>query len=455
MIFPENNNFLDFFNSLDNVPGQNPNSVKYILYEKTSAVDQGNVSKLIPEKSIYVDSNNQIKLNGIQNKIDSYLKSIGHVSNPKIVKSVIYMLSFIKKNSNTVKTINYLLDNSTTADLNQFLVFPIGNEGFDLNLNGFSIGTIDYKKLERYCNKFGTDYYSKYSDLLINKFGITRDHFSIKIINTEILANSVTKYDHKFIEAMYSYFDEVSMVYKMNFYSKFSESQEILNFLCETYFDPNHWSIALHPTNFISIFRNIANKKNLGWIIPNMQGVTLNLGSKVAKEKISELKTNFNFNDFGSNEIDLIFKKFVSFCAKGSKFITENRISESFLHYVIALDLLLGDKDSNTSTVSKRTAFLIFKSQKLEFDKAVKEVKGFYNMRSKYVHKGVNIEFEYIEKIKEVCLVVFSIYLQMNKTGQTQNQSITTWLKQIDLGTAFLEASQDLSPELLLKCGIQ
>jgi hypothetical protein len=455
MIFPENNQFLDFFNSLTNEKGEKTNSVKHILYEGTSAVDQGNIRKLIPEKAIYVDSSVQINLSGIQKKIDSYLKSIGHVSNSKIVNSIIYMLSFVRKNNETIKTINHILDKFTTADLNQFLVYPIGNEGFDLKLNGFNIGTIDSNKIGTYCKKFGTDYYSKYSDLLINKFGITRNYFSIKIVNTEILTNSVVKYDHKYIEAMFSYFDEVSMVYQKNFYSKFAESQEILNFLCETYFDPNHWSIALHPTNFISIFLNIAKKKDLGWIVPKMQGVTLNLGSRLATEKLSELKTNFGFIDFGNNEIDLVFKKFVSFCAKGSKFITENRISESFLHYVIALDLLLGDKDSNTSTVSNRTAFLIFKSQELDYDKAVKKVRGFYNKRSKYVHEGLEIDFEFIDRIREVCLTVFSIYLQLNKTGQTQTLSTTAWLKRIDLGTALLEASEELTPEILSKCGVQ
>ncbi|GGW49619.1 hypothetical protein [Arenibacter certesii] len=78
MIFQENKLFLDFFNSLENEAGKNPNLNKYILYKGTSAIDTGNIRKLIPEKSVYIDKSLTISLSGVQKKIDSLseLKSV-------------------------------------------------------------------------------------------------------------------------------------------------------------------------------------------------------------------------------------------------------------------------------------------------------------------------------------------------------------------------------------------
>lgn len=456
MIFPENENFELFFSTFTNkINSDDASYVKHQIFEEYSAVDNVGTNKVFREKCLYVKQNSIITLESVQKKVSKHLMTIGHKTNESIVNSILYIITFLDLRTEAVQLVNKALQNVTTTDLNQFLIYPISNSGYSVQLDDFYIGTIDHLKIQKYCAKFGTNYYKLYSGNLKDRFGVSRRYQSIKILNTIWLADSAIKYDHIFIEALFCYFDELSKVYEEYFYIKFDESQEISTFLSNSYLDLKQMNLLLHPAQYLSIFLNIAKKTKFGWIVPKQRMTLMNLGSGPTNKEINKLKDKYGFSKFGDSELDIAFKKFVSFCSKGERYLIDNRISESYLHYVIALDLLFGDKDSSTQSIAKRTAFIVAFSSSQSFQNSVKSIKDIYNRRSKYVHEGIKVDKYKIEELREILLTIFRSYLNLFKKKKVQDIKFENWIKKLDLGVAMVEAKEKPSDQFLIDCGIE
>ena len=206
--------------------------------------------------------------------------------------------------------------------------------------------------------------------------------------------------------------------------------------------------------SFLSIFTHIGTNKVNGWVVPYNMKYTIELDNIMPKEIIDQNSKKFEFTTFGNNEIDLLFMKYVLFCSKAVKYRMEGRLSESLLHYVIAIDMLFGEKESSTQSVSQRVAFLVHNQLKIEFSSMVKEIKGYYDLRSKYVHKGLEISESEGNRIRTICIELFNIYLNLHKNKFTKTLNYNQWLGKIDLGIASLNADEKISDELMIKCGI-
>jgi hypothetical protein len=121
----------------------------------------------------------------------------------------------------------------------------------------------------------------------------------------------------------------------------------------------------------------------------------------------------------------------------------ETRYNEAFLHLIIALDLLLGSKEGSTESVSKRTAIIVFRGLKLDFQGAVKRLKTMYDARSRYVHAGQKVDGRLWEECEKICREVAIAYVS-GIVNQGKGFSHEKWVKQLDV----LIAQQDLGVEL-------
>ncbi len=456
MIFPENANFEYFFSTITHkIKLADKSYVQELIFEADTEINLHNgIKKIIPAKSLYVKVDTVISLKAIKTKISKYLHSVNHVSNETIVNSIIYILTFIDLKNNAVKTINKVLKNITSVDINQFLIYPIKVDTYHVDLNHFQIGVIDHNKIQSYCLKIKTDYYDLYGDLIRDKFGVTRKYFQVNVLNLVHITQSAIKYDDIFKEAIYFYFEELSKVYEEEFYNKFDEAQELVTFLSNSYLDLKQWNLFLYPNIYLTIFLNFDKDSKLGWIVPKAKKTTLKLGEGPTNQEIYRLKNKYGFSDFGNGELDIAFRKFISFCSKGERYLIGSKINEAFLHNVIALDLLFGDKDASTQSVARRTAFVIGFSNSEDFDLSVKKIKNIYDLRSKYVHEGISIDKDKFEDLKTICLKVFERYLTLHKLGKLTKMKYVEWIKKLDLGVAMLEASETPSVEYLQNCGI-
>lgn len=161
MIFPETPDFSYFFaNSHLKITS---NADEYNVFELIKPEEASDNGKNVSFSAInaYIKKDCKISRTAIQEKISKHLLRSGHVSNDEISNIIFAITLCIPKNEKTLININAILSNLITGSINQFLILNLPNQGFDLKLNEFRIGDIDYKKIEYYCERMGTTDFHK------------------------------------------------------------------------------------------------------------------------------------------------------------------------------------------------------------------------------------------------------------------------------------------------------
>ena len=108
---------------------------------------------------------------------------------------------------------------------------------------------------------------------------------------------------------------------------------------------------------FIAIYQAIGQSKT-GYFCPLGQSMTIDYASADRRipEKHAELKREYNFSELSEGDICSSIRSYAKFVTKAVTYRNESRFDEAFLHYVIAIDLLFGEKESSTQAVARRVA---------------------------------------------------------------------------------------------------
>ncbi len=130
----------------------------------------------------------------------------------------------------------------------------------------------------------------------------------------------------------------------------------------------------------------------------------------------------------------------------------QGRQDEAFLHFAIALDLLLGSEGRSQESVAERGALLVHRQSQLSLDQQVQAMKRLYHARSKYVHEGRSVIDSDALEIECVCTQVLWALLACSSIGAVRD--IDDWLARIDYLNAARRAGKVL-PEVELKAIVQ
>ncbi|MBK8503435.1 MAG: hypothetical protein IPL46_15175 [Saprospiraceae bacterium] len=123
---------------------------------------------------------------------------------------------------------------------------------------------------------------------------------------------------------------------------------------------------------------------------------------------------------------------------------------KDFLHYVIALDLLFGEKDSSTNSITTKVAICTFKSIGSSYNETLKVAKHIYDMRSRYVHSGIEISSKDLEVLENINNVIFYVLL----SNLSKESDIENWLKRLNILISKKEAEVEISSEEYQDVGI-
>ena len=130
---------------------------------------------------------------------------------------------------------------------------------------------------------------------------------------------------------------------------------------------------------------------------------------------INSLRGEYGFTTFKDNDVHHSLRTFALFLSKARRHELDGRIGEAFLHYVIALDLLFGEQESATCSVTKRAAVVVSRALGMTLPATLKLMNRLYGVRSKYVHRGIEMPSEEVRTVARVCTEVLFALLRFQQ----------------------------------------
>lgn len=203
----------------------------------------------------------------------------------------------------------------------------------------------------------------------------------------------------------------------------------------------------------ISIFMNFGLDKR-GWVAPLGVMPTVEWANAHVRipEVLARLSNEFGFNEFTSSEIHNVLRQYVRFVSRAKRYLADAQADNAFLHFIIALDLLFGEKQQSTATVTTRVAALVHRHFQVSYKDQVDRIRRLYDMRSRYVHSGISVDEQKISELKDICTAVLEYLLRFQ--CRAEGTSFSQWQKDIDFLASALEAGRPGDPAVMQELGL-
>jgi hypothetical protein len=119
----------------------------------------------------------------------------------------------------------------------------------------------------------------------------------------------------------------------------------------------------------------------------------------------------------------------------------EGRHDEAFLHFAIALDLLMGTEGRSADSVAQRVALVVHRQLHKTLDDQIKRIKHLYGVRSKYVHEGQAVSGSNLEEIERSCTEV--LWTLLSISSKAKFNDLQEWIRRIDYLYAAIRAGAE------------
>ncbi|MDO7876164.1 HEPN domain-containing protein [Hymenobacter sp. ASUV-10] len=465
MSLPTTTEFAEFLKGLCFSKPTGGKYKKLVVYEES--IGQTATGKIkIPEVSLwYSEETSPIRMQSFIEKVKKILAKNKHLASESIVRCILLIYAgHPKKSTKPVESFNEIVELIQEVQAFQYFVLPDIRGLFpdDINFGDFTIGRLDENELRYKCQKAGSDYYELYKSDLHGKMVVKRQAINVHIINWHQFSYKYSLISDAtgWLNRVLIYFECLSNELFEEFWKEFNEQQnlQIALGLPDIYDKTFRQLLNSEP---ITIFPNIeANGKRHGYVVPQkigMLGISMDfdLGKKIDSLN-QELAKEYNFSGFNETEIHKTIKSFAKFVAKAHRYLDDQKPDEGFVHFIIALDLLLGESSSSSKSVSERVAALVSLREGKEFEDVRKLVGKLYDARSKYVHEGQSVPDVYIQDTSNLCKTVLICLLSYQKHAiKDRDSTFEKWRKQLNLIVSSLVLEEPISDDFLLKIGVK
>jgi Apea-like HEPN len=463
MPIPDKLAFHNFLSSLELTHQNGAGYMSEVAIPESEAEDR---SATIVEKEcrIWFKPVEDFTLESILGRIQQELQIAGHKSQRNIALTLLcFFCLHPQRRASPVGSLNELMSHVVEGDLSQFFIAitPPPANFRDFSFGSFTLGKLNTQRLGYRSDKAGSDYFRRWEETLIGRFAIEREVCRVKVFDWSLMmtrhraslfVNSQSKglWD-RFVQ---TYFHFVSVSYFEEFWQQFIEQQEIQVAIGAPFMGDRE--LRLLPSSSVSIYMNI--NEGRGFVAPHgARFLTMNFGGvdEAVPETLERLRTEFDFDPQNGGELHQAIKIYARFLTRAKRHLIDDRPAEAYLHFVIALDLLFGDKDGLTRNIASRVAVIVYQRMGMSFNDAVKTISKIYDARSKYVHRGVTTGMTNTKTVQSICEEVLCCILRLQKgSSELKSNVLQEWLASLDYFAAACEAGRGATESDLIANGI-
>lgn len=195
--------------------------------------------------------------------------------------------------------------------------------------------------------------------------------------------------------------------------------------------------------------------RHMGWALLSSGVLHINMLPEDAVAEWQDwLQSEFSFEKWTDDRpLDASIRSYARFMQRAWRHKHEARTDEAFLHFVISLDLLLGEQGQSTDSVCQRAAMLTSAQNEGDMAGEKRTLQGLYRARSKYVHEGRPVSDADLSSVERVCLEVLWTLLTARCNGIVDDPA--DWLGRIDFAAAAARAGQQVDEAVLRSVGIR
>jgi hypothetical protein len=153
-----------------------------------------------------------------------------------------------------------------------------------------------------------------------------------------------------------------------------------------------------------------------------------------------------------SSRLDQGIQTYCRFLQRAHGHRLDGRHDEAFLHFVIALDLLLGAEGRSSDSVAQRAALIVYRQFAVPLEQQIKHVRSLYNVRSKYVHEGRSISAKDLEAVERLCTEILWVVLAVSSRAELED--LEEWLRRIDYLYAAIGVGKMIPDLEILSIGV-
>jgi hypothetical protein len=266
------------------------------------------------------------------------------------------------------------------------------------------------------------------------------------------------------IDVMQSYFDDVAGTLFEGFWQEHMKTQYLcaaagaavldrtsLESLPGTGWLTIFWGFALFAGNgMISFITEEGHRKGSIAVRVHSAGIDLN-----EAERRVELELKEQLGP-GSHKVFLSLENFARLVARSRELQNRGYVEESFTLLMVALESILANRDSISSTLSQRVGVIWAVSQDKQFKDSIRLIQSLYDARSKFVHQGQPIAQNLLDVLSEVCRAVFfAAYRSQARSTNSQEEAWKDrWFSLLDYLSACFDIGVSVDPGVASIAGV-
>lgn len=351
------------------------------------------------------------------------------------------------------------------ADVNlYFILWAELPQFYQYDIPPFRLGRLRTDRLFQQCTKAQSDFYERYRSLLPRAWSVERQHKPVRILDIEgirilafgdqIVLQTQDKWQHKAWETLViNYFSQLCRFHFEQFWAELVAVQDPLLALGAPFFDSKPVTSFLQSLQ-VAVFLNMGERRG-GFVTPTGHGpIAIDLAS--AHERVPralrELKELYAFEAFDGSPLHSSIRLFASFVARARRHRITGNANEALLHYVIALELIFGERQAIQRSASERVGVATHLPAARSFEEQRRWIDGIYDIRSRYVHAGTAISGDAVlDDLHGTCESCFRCLLRLQAAhasiSERSEATLTQWLATLDYLAKALIAGKSLDGE--------